>query len=168
MTDWKNGFEYPDPIALSGAYHEKASENVKTMFKYFAADAVLTTVFLICAQEVLIFVAGVIALAVIAIWMAYKRHGYAQIAKSIDRGDFKWRLAKLQNKYKRSIIDLLSGPLYQVRFEDEWVETDFTTYNDCIIGKSAVILQRPHGVIVATPIPEGASRKRLKRLARAS
>ena len=163
---WREAKDYPDIDSLSMSYHRRSNEAVKTLLEYVGATMVFAIALYAVSKESLVLVGGMLFLLCICVWMAIKVHAYSKVAAAIDRGEFTWMTGKLESKFKRDWFDISSGPTYQIKCLGEWREADMTSYNECTIGKSVVLIDLGKQT-VCIPIPKGAGWKSLKSMARA-
>ena len=166
---WRKGTDYPDVESLSEAYREKRSELTRNLLLYWMVIIIIAGVVFFLAPSFEVVGAGVIALIVAFGYVYIRRRGYTKVAEIITSGEFFWTAGKIQNMWKRGMIDISSGNAYQVGMHDEWVECDVSTYNACIIGKEMALVRKslePKDCAYGVLIPEGGSFKQVKKIAR--
>lgn len=167
MIIWREGSTYPNPGALVKTFRSKKHDCAKSTACYIAATSILTAAVFFASEEWTVILGGFIAIAIIFAWMILRWRSYDKTCAILETRNFSWTAGRVQNLWKRQILDFSGGPMYQIALCDEWTACDMTTHNQAVIGKLAVLIKNgesSYGVM----IPENQSHKAIKRIARAA
>lgn len=165
MVTWYKGSDYPDIESLAKAYRAKKSDCTKSMVVYACATIVLTGALYFASREWLVLLGGFVAIITIWGWMALRWRTYRKMSSIVCSENFSWTTGKVQNRWRRQMLDLNSGSMYQVGLCDEWVACDMTTYNQSEIGKIIVLIESKN-IVRGLMLPKNESPKKVKRIAR--
>lgn len=167
MIEWSKGSTFPNIESLANAYRSKKRDNLLTTLKYLGATAALTIAVWIASLQIAVLIAGCVVAVFVNIWMAVRRRNYDKVAQIIESKDFYWCAAKVQNAWKKQMLDLSADARYQIGVRNQWIECDMVTYSEAIIGKEIVLIKDGNcasGIMV----PDDSSFKQVRRIARSA
>ena len=167
MITWHEGSTYPNPEALVKIFQSKKHDCAKSTTRYIAAALILTAALLFASREWTVVLGGLITVAFILTWMILRWRSYDKTCTILETRNFSWAAGRVQNLWKRQMLDFGGGPMYQIALCDEWAACDMTTHNQAVIGKLVVLIrdgESSYGVM----IPENQIHNAIKRIARAA
>ncbi|WP_165047197.1 MULTISPECIES: hypothetical protein [unclassified Adlercreutzia] len=151
---WNSGADCPGKDVLEEAIRGRVTANRKNSVKYIAATFIFAAV--LCAlsgESYALLAAAAFSIAIVLV-MTSRDKRCLEVSSSIADGDFQWVVGKLENKYRRDLLDISSStPAYQIRCRGQWIESDVTTYMDCKVGERIILVTTDEQTI-GVPFPE--------------